>query len=55
MFRRIVFAAFAAGLVVGLITTVLQELVTTPLILEAEKYEGTVNDAALTHGTVLGD
>ncbi len=47
MFRRIVFAAFAAGLVVGLITTVLQELVTTPLILEAEKYEGKEHPASL--------
>ena len=55
MFRRIVFAAFAAGLVVGLITTVLQELVTTPLILEAEKYEGMDHDASPTLGAFRAD
>lgn len=39
MFRKIVFAAFGAGLAVGLITALLQHYTTTPLILAAEVFE----------------
>jgi len=39
MLRNIVFAAFGAGLAVGLITAVLQQFTTTPLIIEAEIFE----------------
>lgn len=38
-FRDIVISAAAAGLVIGLATTVLQAVTTTPLILKAETYE----------------
>lgn len=40
MLHRILWAALVAGIVAGLATAVLQHFTTTPLILEAEKYEG---------------
>jgi cobalt transporter subunit CbtA len=40
MLQRILLGALGAGLAVGLITAALQQLVTTPLILQAEAYEG---------------
>jgi cobalt transporter subunit CbtA len=39
VFRAIVFSAVAAGLIVGAITTVVQQFGTVPLILKAEVYE----------------
>lgn len=39
MFRRIFLSAIAAGLLAGLVTSVMQEFTTTPLILAAERYE----------------
>jgi cobalt transporter subunit CbtA len=39
LFRSIVFAAVAAGLVVGTIITIVQQFSTVPLILKAEVYE----------------
>ncbi len=39
VFRDIVISAAAAGLAIGLATTVLQTVTTTPLILKAEMYE----------------
>ena len=48
MLHRILFAALVAGVVGGLATAVLQHFTTTPLILEAEKYEGGDADAAQT-------
>ena len=39
MFRNIILSAAAAGLAVGLATTALQAVTTTPLILKAEVYE----------------
>src|SRR3546814_17026059 len=40
MLNRILWAALVAGIVGGLATAVLQHFTTTPLILEAELYEG---------------
>jgi cobalt transporter subunit CbtA len=39
MLNRILFAALVAGVAGGLVTAVLQHFTTTPLILEAERYE----------------
>ncbi|MCP8938051.1 CbtA family protein [Alsobacter sp. SYSU M60028] len=39
VFRSIVFSAALAGLVVGGVVTLVQHLLTTPLILQAEQYE----------------
>jgi cobalt transporter subunit CbtA len=46
MLHRILFAALVAGIVAGLATGVLQHFTTTPLILEAEKYEDAGPDTA---------
>ncbi len=40
MFQRIFLSAILAGLLGGLIVTALHHVTTTPLIIEAEKYEG---------------
>lgn len=40
MFRRILLAAIMAGLIAGLIISVVQEFTTTPIILHAEEFEG---------------
>ena len=39
MFRRILLAAIMAGLIAGLVISVVQEFTTTPIILHAEEYE----------------
>lgn len=41
MIRRVLFAALAAGVLAGLFMALLQEVTTTPLILQAELYENT--------------
>lgn len=46
MLHRILWAALVAGIVAGLATAVLQHFTTTPLILEAETYEGAAPDTA---------
>lgn len=53
MLHRILWAALVAGLVAGLATSVLQHFTTTPLILEAEHYEGGAAQAGL--GAAAGD
>ena len=51
MFRTIVFAAALAGLLAGLLLTVVQHFGTVPLILQAEVYEPAAEAAAATgHG-----
>ena len=40
LFNRVVVSTLVAGLFAGLVTATLQQLSTTPLIIEAEKYEG---------------
>ena len=47
MFKRIVYAAMLAGLISGLILSVIQQIFVVPSILEAEKYEEGENEAAL--------
>ena len=58
MLHRILWAALVAGLVAGVSTAVLQHFTTTPLILEAERYEngeaGGVAHAGLDAGTFGG-
>jgi cobalt transporter subunit CbtA len=46
MLNRILWAALVAGIIGGVATAVLQHFTTTPLILEAEKYEGGEADLA---------
>lgn len=46
IFRSIVFSAVAAGLVVGVVTTIVQHVGTVPLILQAEVYERAAEAAA---------
>ena len=46
MFRRIVFSACLAGLVAGILLTVVQQLQVTPIIVEAETYESAAPEAA---------
>lgn len=46
MLHRILWAALVAGIVGGIATAVLQHFTTTPLIIEAEKYEGGAPGAA---------
>ena len=48
VFRTIVFAAALAGLLAGLLLTVVQQLGTVPLILQAEVYEQRPRPAAAT-------
>jgi hypothetical protein len=36
---RVLFAALAAGLLVGVVLTQIQALITTPVVIEAEAYE----------------
>lgn len=45
MLKNLILSAAAAGVAAGILTAVIQEVTTTPIILEAEKYE---NGAALT-------
>jgi len=46
MLNRILWATLVAGIVAGIATATLQHFTTTPLILEAEKYEGMPAPAA---------
>lgn len=50
MLHRLLFAALAAGIVGGLAAAVLQHFTTTPLILEAELYEGGAPEGAVHSG-----
>ncbi len=50
MLTRLAKSALAAGLVAGLTVALLQAMTTTPLILEAETYEGGPHAAATGHG-----
>jgi cobalt transporter subunit CbtA len=49
IFRSIVFSAALAGLIVGLVITVVQQFGTVPLILKAEVYEKAADAAAPAH------
>ncbi|NQW10566.1 MAG: CbtA family protein [Alphaproteobacteria bacterium] len=54
MVRRVFFAALAAGLLAGLLLALLQEVTTTPLILQAELYENaTANTAPRTQDATV--
>lgn len=54
MLHRLLWAALFAGIVAGLATAVLQHFTTTPLILEAERYEsGTAPDTAALQAPAL--
>jgi len=48
MLKTLILSAAAAGVAAGLFTAVVQHLTTTPIIIEAEKYEGAPHD----HGDV---
>lgn len=48
MLRNLILASAAAGLAAGVLTAVIQEVTTTPIILEAERYEN--GAAPLGHG-----
>jgi cobalt transporter subunit CbtA len=43
MLKNLILSAAAAGVAAGLFTAVIQHVTTTPLIIEAEKYEGAVS------------
>lgn len=49
MLKSLILSAAAAGVAAGLVTAALQHVTTTPIIVEAEKYEG----AAATHDHAL--
>ncbi|MFB9953466.1 CbtA family protein [Rhizobium puerariae] len=49
LFRNIVFAAVIAGLLSGLLLTVMQSFSTVPLILQAETYENAAPEAGHSH------
>ena len=48
MIKTLILSAAAAGLAAGIFTAVVQHVTTTPMIIEAEKYEG--GAAAHDHG-----
>jgi cobalt transporter subunit CbtA len=50
MLRNLILSAAAAGVAAGLFTAVVQHVTTTPIIIEAEKYEG---QAGHDHGAAL--
>jgi cobalt transporter subunit CbtA len=50
LFRNIVFTAVVAGLLSGLLLTVMQSLSTVPLILQAEVFENAGGEAGHSHG-----
>lgn len=50
MFRRIFLTAILAGLLGGLVISVVQEFTTTPLILHAEDFENSGGDGSHKHG-----
>jgi cobalt transporter subunit CbtA len=49
MLKNLVLSAAAAGIVAGLFTAVVQHVTTTPIIIEAEKYEGGAEAAPHSH------
>jgi len=52
MLKNLILSAAAAGVAAGVLTAVIQHVTTTPIIIEAEKYEGAAHDhgaAADTH------
>lgn len=51
MIRQVLFSAVLAGLLAGLLTSALQAVTTTPLILHAETFEAGEAPAAHDHGT----
>lgn len=54
MFRRIVFAAAAAGLIAGALVSLIQSVTTIPIILQAELYEGSVQDPGILGSSMGG-
>jgi cobalt transporter subunit CbtA len=59
MLKNLVLSAAAAGLAAGLFTAIVQHVTTTPIIIEAEKYEGGEaapehDHSALVEGVTLG-
>ncbi len=52
MLKSLILSAAAAGVAAGLLTAALQHVTTTPIILEAEKYEGVA--AAQDHSASIG-
>lgn len=56
MFRNLVLSAAAAGLAAGLFTAALQHVTTTPIIIQAERYEAEAQtaDAAPHHHDIAG-
>jgi cobalt transporter subunit CbtA len=55
MFRNLVLSAAAAGLAAGLLTAALQQVTTTPIILEAERYEGGAAASPHDHAVAAAD
>ena len=55
MFRRIFFTAIVAGLLGGLVISVVQEFTTTPIILHAEEFENKGGEAGHKHGRLDRD
>jgi cobalt transporter subunit CbtA len=52
MFRRIFLTALLAGLIGGLVVSVVQEFTTTPVILHAEEFENAAPDSGHKHGAL---
>ncbi len=50
MFKKLFGAAFAAGIVAGLLISGIQEFTTTPIILHAEEFEGAGHDHTMVPG-----
>lgn len=55
LIRRVLLSALAAGLLAGLLTSGLQALTTTPLILQAETFESAAPAVPHDHGTAAHD
>jgi cobalt transporter subunit CbtA len=55
MFRNLILSAAAAGLAAGLLTAALQQITTTPIILEAERYEDGAAAAPHDHAAAPAD
>jgi cobalt transporter subunit CbtA len=51
MLKNLILSAAAAGVAAGILTAVIQHVTTTPIIIEAEKYEGGAAAAPHDHGT----
>jgi cobalt transporter subunit CbtA len=52
MLKNLILSAAAAGVAAGILTAVIQHVTTTPIIIEAEKYEG--GAPAHEHGAAIG-